>query len=223
MTKRSAAVVGATGLVGRQLVEVLLADEAFDRVVVLARRTFEHTPHAKLEARVIDFEYLANETLDVTDAFCALGTLMKLAGSKEAFRHVDRDYVVAFAQAAKKHAEHIGVVSALGANAKSGVFYNRVKGEMEADVAALGFTASCFFRPSFLAGERQDARIGERIGGAVAKAFGVLPIAALRRIRPIEGRTIARAMVAWSKHATPGTRVILSDEIQAMADGLPGA
>ena len=218
MTDRSAAVVGATGLVGRNLVDVLLEDESFARVVVLARRPFEHAAHPRLEARVIDFEHLAEEKLDVTDAFCALGTLMKIAGSKEAFRHVDFDYVLAFATAARRTGERIAVVSAHGADAKSSVFYNRVKGEMEAAVAALGFAASGFFRPSILEGTRAESRFAERIGGAVLHAVGVLPFTATRRIRPIAGRAVAEAMVAWSKRGTSGVEIVPSERIQEIAD-----
>ena len=217
MADRIAAVVGATGLVGRSLVEELLADYAFERVIVPARRPFEHASHARLESRVIDFERLANEKIDATDAFCALGTTMRQAKSKDAFRRVDHDYVLAFANAVRPRAERFALVSSIGADAKSMFFYNRVKGETEAETAALGFTSCGLFRPSVLVGERSESRPGEKIGTVLLRGVGALPFTATRRLRPIDARDVARAMVAWSKRDAAGVSVIESEEIRAMA------
>lgn len=215
---RVAAVAGATGLVGSALVDVLLSDEAFESVIVLARRPFEHAAHPRLDARVIDFDRLEDLTTPATDAFCALGTTMKRAGSREAFRKVDHEYVLAFARSVHATVQRMAVISALGASASSRVFYNRVKAETEADVGQLGIASCGFFRPSFLAGTRTEARFGERFGIAMTRALGVLPIAAIRRVQPIEACDVATAMVAWTHRALPGITVLESTAIQQLAD-----
>ena len=194
--KRTVAVAGGTGLVGTRLVARLLARDDVDRVVAVVRRP-PATGHAKLDARVV--ESFARDELDdalpkdLDDAYCALGTTMKKAGSRDAFRAVDHDAIVAFANAARaKGARRFLLVSSIGADPRSMTFYLRVKGETEDDVRAIGFDALHAMRPSFLAGERKDARAGERIGLAIS---GVLkPL--LGRYGPIDADLVARAMVA---------------------------
>jgi len=212
-----AVVVGATGLVGGHLVREILADPHYASCLAIVRRplAFEHS---KLEVRVVDFGKLEAEAFEAHDAFSALGTTIKQAGSKEAFKRVDCDYVVAFAGAAKRSCSTFVHVSALGADARSSVFYNRVKGEAEAALEALGFGTCVAMRPSLLEGEREVSRLGEAVGSIFLGALGALPFAAARRIRPIQGADVARAMVALAKEARPGARVVLSDEIHRIAD-----
>ena len=203
-------VVGATGLVGRETVRVLL--EGGDRVVAWVRRS-TGLAHAGLVERVADFEKLeaafVPEQGERPDAaVCCLGTTIKQAGSKERFRRVDYDYVLAFARAAKHGgARTFAVVTALGADAKSRVFYNRVKGEAEQALAEIGFESLIIARPSLLLGERVQARIGERLMAPVSR---LLPA----RYRGIEGATVARALRSLLSEAHPGRRVVLSDELQ---------
>src|SRR5262249_46802488 len=132
MGGRIAAIVGATGLVGGHLVQQLLADDDYERVVVLVR-TPPAATHTKLEVRVTDFDRLAEHArgLELDDAFCALGTTIKKAGSKQAFRKVDLTYVHEFAKAVRPIARQFLLVTALGASATSRVFYNRTKGQAE--------------------------------------------------------------------------------------------
>jgi uncharacterized protein YbjT (DUF2867 family) len=215
---RTACVVGATGLVGRHLVDVLIHDPEYSRVIALVRRASGRT-HDKLEERIVDFDALEREPLDVDDAFCALGTTIKKAGSKEAFRRVDFDYVLAFAKAARKGGKRFLLVSALGADSGSSMFYNRVKGEMEEAVRALGFERTLIFRPSFLSGDREEKRAGERVGIAVANVVGAIPIGLFRRIRPIEGKDVARGMVSAAKRDDVADKVYSSEAIQQLADG----
>lgn len=218
---RTAAVAGATGLVGRHLVEALLADDAYGRVVVLARRAPERS-HPKLDVRVVDFERIGEQArgLGASDVFCALGTTIRKAGSEDAFHRVDFTYVHELAKAVQGEARLFSLVSALGASPTSRVFYNRTKGEIEEAVRSLGFPATHILRPSFLAGERDERRLGERVGMAAARAVSVIPLTSLRRVRPIEARVVAGVMVHLAKQETGGTIVLESERIQALGDGL---
>jgi uncharacterized protein YbjT (DUF2867 family) len=220
MAGRSAAVAGATGLVGGHLLAQLLADDDYQRVVALVRKSPALT-HAKLEVREVDFDRIGEQArgLEVQDVFCALGTTIKKAGSEQAFRKVDLEYVRELAAALRPTAEQFLLVSSLGASARSGMLYNRTKGEVEQAVAQLSFRGGHVFRPSFLEGERAERRIGEKIGTAFAHAVGVLPIGPLRRIRPVQARVVAAAMIRVAKRDEPGWHVYESDEIRAMFDG----
>jgi uncharacterized protein YbjT (DUF2867 family) len=172
--------------------------------------------HPKLTQRTVDFARLESEALpSAEDAFCCLGTTIKKAGSQEAFRAVDHDAVLAFAKAARKAgARRFLLVSALGANPSSRVFYNRVKGETEEDLKAVGFESLIILRPSLLLGDRAESRPGEHAAIVVSKVLGPL----LRPFsgRPIEARTVARAMLALARDAANGTRVALSGELHGL-------
>lgn len=210
--RRRALLVGATGLVGAQLLERLLDETTYSSVTVWARRPLAlRGPGLKVET--FDFEQLASHTVEADHVFCCLGTTMKQARSEPAFRRVDYDYPVALAKAAKRGgATRLLVVSALGANPASRIFYNRVKGEMEAAVAAAGVPKTYFFRPSLLTGHRDTPRLGERVGQAVGFVLGPL----LGRYRPIDAGLVAAGMLKAALGATrPG--VIESEQIRALA------
>jgi uncharacterized protein YbjT (DUF2867 family) len=175
--------------------------------------------HAKLIERVVDFERLVaafageNSGEPVDAAICCLGTTIKVAGSKERFRRVDHDYVLAFARAAKMAgARTFAVVTAMGSDPESAFFYNRVKGEVEEDLASLAFESLVIARPSLLIGERAEARLGERLMTPISR---FLPA----RYRGIEAERVARALVRLVSSATtaPSTRrLVLSDELQIL-------
>ena len=215
---RSAWIAGATGMVGSHLVDALLDGPTFDAVVTLGRRPLDRS-HPKLTQATVDFAALDPAKLPpVTDAFCALGTTIKKAGSREAFRAVDHDAVLAFARAAKaRGASRFYVVTALGADAGSLVFYNRVKGEVEEALRAMGFEGLAIARPSLLVGERAESRPGERLALAVTGALKPLlkPFAS----RPIDGAVVAKALRAIADAPPSGARVYLSGELQALGGG----
>lgn len=212
---RTAWIAGATGLVGSHLVDLLLAGDTFASVVTLGRRPLDRA-HPKLTQATVDFAALDAASLPaVTDAFCALGTTIKKAGSKEAFRAIDHDAVLAFARAAKaKGAARFYVVTSLGADAGSLVFYNRVKGEVEEALRAVGFESLAIVRPSLLLGERTERRTAERIGTALANTFAPLlkPFAS----RPIHARTVAQALIVIAHDPPAGARVYESGELHEM-------
>jgi uncharacterized protein YbjT (DUF2867 family) len=209
---RSALLAGATGLVGSFLLRRLLESSGYARVTVWARRDIG-VAHPKLKCEKADFERLHERRVEAEDVFCCLGTTIKKAGSQDAFRQVDYDYPVALAiAAAGGGARRLLVVSALGANPDSGIFYNRVKGEMEIAVRAAGVPATIFFRPSLLSGPRAEVRRGERIGEVIGKVLGPL----LGKYRPIHADLVAAAMVrAALEDRRSG--VIESGEIRRLA------
>ncbi len=198
---RTALVAGATGLIGGHLVSRLLSHPDYARVHVLTRRALSISNPKIIEHRV-DFERLAtsfNESVD--DTFCCLGTTLKQAGSREAFRRVDHDYPLALAHLARHAGARIFLmVSALGADAHSPVFYNRIKGETERDIAALGLPRVVFLRPSLLLGERREFRAGEKAGAVVGRLIAPLLVGRLRRYRPIAAADVAAAMLYVAVH-----------------------
>jgi uncharacterized protein YbjT (DUF2867 family) len=212
---RTAAVAGASGLVGSLLLDTLLESPRYREVLSLGRRPLSKQ-HPRLVQRTVDFARLAEEALPpVDDAFCCLGTTLKKAGSQEAFRAVDHDAVLAFAQATKKAgARRFLVVTALGANPRSRVFYNRVKGEVEEALKGLGFESLVILQPSLLLGDRAESRPGEHVAIVASRVLAPLlrPLAS----RPIEARTVARAMLTLALDAPRGVRVAPSGELQEL-------
>lgn len=204
-------IVGASGLVGGEVLRQALQAPQVSAVVAPSRRRLP--PHPKLTAPVVDFDQLPTmEPWWQADAvICTLGTTIKAAGSKEAFRKVDYSYPMAVARLARQHGTPAFVLnSALGADAGSGIFYNRVKGEVEHGVRSLGFPSLVIARPGLIGGARAEFRAGERIMQAVLAMLGpVLPRA--WRLNPAE--CIARAMLEAALHPEPGERIITSDRM----------
>lgn len=213
---RSALVMGATGLIGRHCVDLLLDSAEYSLVRVLGRRPFGRT-HPKLDDRVIDYDRLEEspELFAVHDIFCCLGTTISKAGSQEAFWKVDVEYPATAARAgAEAGAEQFLVVSAFGADSDSKVFYNRAKGRMEAEVRLSPLRAIWIFRPSLLLGEREELRIAERVAEVVLWPITPLLVGRLRRLRPIQARAVASSMVKVAlSGGTGGT--LESEEIQS--------
>ncbi|HTJ83392.1 MAG TPA: oxidoreductase [Polyangiaceae bacterium] len=212
---RTALVAGASGLVGTHLLEQLLAHEAWGSVISLGRRKLP-IEHPKLRQETVDFAALDRLTLadEVDDVFSCLGTTIKKAGSKEAFSAVDHDAVVAVGKAGlAAGAERMLHVSALGADSGSSIFYNRVKGDTEADVAKLGFRCDVALRPSIIDGERSESRPGERLGLAVTRFLA--PV--LGKYKPTHADAIARAMIHEALRDREGHHVLESKEILEIA------
>lgn len=209
MTDRTVIIAGATGLVGRYVLEGLLADRTVVAVHSLGRRVLA-IQHHKLTAHVVDFTALP--TLPSADeVYLALGTTIKVAGSQEAFRAVDYDANLAVATAAlAAGARKVGLVSAMGADAKSKVFYSRVKGKLENALVQMPFEGLVIARPSMLIGNRealgQPIRRGEVLAFALGKALGFLIPA---NYKPIEAAAVARALLS-AVPSGKGKKVLLS-------------
>lgn len=206
---RTAILLGATGLVGSTCLQGLLASSAYARVTVLGRRQLGGQ-HPKLEQHVVDFDQLAAHAAlwGGDDLYLCLGTTRRKAGSKEAFRRVDFDYTVGAARlGAERGMSKLLLVSALGADAHSSFFYNRVKGEAEEAVRSLPFREVHIFRPSLLLGERNDSRPMERAAIAVSRGMGFLWSGPLRKYRPVTAEDVAEAMIARALGEQPGVHV----------------
>jgi uncharacterized protein YbjT (DUF2867 family) len=220
MSTRSALLLGATGLIGGHVLRLLLADDAYSRVVTLGRRPLALT-HAKLAQHTVNFDKLGESAalFQADDVFSCLGTTIKQAGSQEAFRRVDFTYVVESAKMARQQgASQFLLVSSLGADAHSSVFYNRVKGEIETTVSELAFDGVQIFRPSLLLGERATVRAGEKFAEKIAGLFSFAFVGPLKKYRPIEAHTVAAAMVGTAKQHPRGVNIYESDRIQTFAE-----
>lgn len=211
---RHVVLAGATGLVGGHLLQQLLDNAGVADVVALSRRPLA-IPHPKLVPAVVDFDHLADFALPpIDDCYLCLGTTIGKAGSRDAFRAVDFALPLAIAQMALAvGATRCFVVSAMGADAKSRVFYNRVKGELEDALNALPFRTVVAFRPSLLAGERAEYRAGEHAALTLLRPFGpLLP----GRWRPVDAGAVALAMMRAAQQDEPGRFVVQSDTIQRL-------
>ncbi|WP_420126067.1 NAD-dependent epimerase/dehydratase family protein [Longimicrobium sp.] len=214
----SALLLGATGLVGGHVLDLLLGDPAYGRVVVLGRRAVDRQ-HPKLQQHVADLGRLDEHAalFAVDDVFCCLGTTIRAAGSQDAFRRVDHDYVVGSARvAAAAGARRYLLVTAAGASPTSRFFYSRVKGDAEAGVRAQPFEGIVILRPSLILGPREDRRPSEALFQRVAPAVAWMLVGPLRRARAVDARNVARAMVRLAKERTRGIRVVESEEIPGM-------
>ena len=217
---RQVLIFGATGAVGSELLKLCLEDDRYSQVTVIARRP-RCLKHPKLNWIETEFDAL-NSLAPVSgladgDAFCCLGTTIKAAGSEAAFRRVDYDYVVNAARYAKEcGVTHFSLVTAIGANSESSIFYNRIKGEVEAAIVAEDFPSLHIFRPSLLTGSRAEFRLKEEIGKCVFFVMTPLFHVGLLRYKPVEISKLARALrnCANQNRMTGSPRIFESDEIQ---------
>lgn len=215
---RTAVIAGATGLVGGRCLAHLLDDERVGRVVALVRRPLA-LAHPKLTARTVDFAALSADAIpkDVDDAFCALGTTMKQAGSQEAFLAVDERAVLAFARACRQRgARRFVLVSSLGADPRSMNFYLRTKGQVEQAIAAMGYETLHVLQPSILDGERPERRPGEELGLTVMRGAARL-FGAGWKYAPIPVDIVGKAMVRLAFSEVRGVHVHPSKALHALA------
>lgn len=214
---KTAIVIGATGLTGHLLTQLLLDHPAYHTVKVLVRHDFSLL-HPKLQVHQTNFQDEAQlkNLLRGDELFCCIGTTIRKAGSQAAFRAVDFDIPVKAARlAAQNGIRQLLVVSSLGANAASSNFYLRTKGEMEAEVLKAGVPVTVCVRPSMLLGHRQELRVGERIGQWLIQAVHPLLQGSWRKYRGIQAVQVARAMVALAQHP-PDHAIIESDELERL-------
>ena len=215
---RTALLAGATGLIGRALLPLLLRNGRYERVHVLVRRPLNDAPPSpKLQWHVVDFAKLPSPFPTIDDAYIALGTTIKVAGSEAAFRQVDFDFVLNTARAAKlAGVRRLAVVSALGADASSRVLYNRVKGEMQAALVPLGFESLSIAQPSLLVGDR--AALGQPVRAGEVWATRLLsPVMRLvpAGVRPIRAEAVAGALLAANLAGQPGVHLLTSAAMQS--------
>ncbi|MFO7616657.1 MAG: NAD(P)H-binding protein [Bacteroidales bacterium] len=197
MKPKTALLFGATGLVGSQLLDLLAANENYDRIKVYGRQATGNK-HPKVQEHIIDFDHLEDYAHLMTGdrLFICLGTTIRKAGSVARMEQIDRDYPAKAATMARSNGvSRIAVVSSMGADARSGNYYLRIKGEMEQAILAAGFPRTVIVRPSILYGKRGEFRFGEWVGKGVMKALGLLMQGPLKKYRGIPAKTVARAMI----------------------------
>jgi uncharacterized protein YbjT (DUF2867 family) len=215
---RVAVIVGATGLVGSELLRQLLLHERFGSVVTLGRRT-TGISHEKLREHVIDFEAPAawSDLVRGDVLFSALGTTLRVAGSQAAQHRVDHGYQLRVAEAARRNAvETCVLVSSAGASPGARIFYSRMKGELERDVEALAFPRTRILRPGPLDGERREPRPGERLMLRVLRPLAPLLPA---KARPIPAAVVARAGIRAAREPAPGTLRYEAGELFSLGSG----
>ena len=191
---RTAAVFGSTGLIGNKLVQLLSNNNGYQKIYTFARRK----PELKLnKVEHVDFNIdslTLPEGLD--DVFVCLGSTMKKAGSKDAFRKIDYEMVVEIAKQSKvSQAKHFVAVSSIGADPSTGNFYLRTKGEMEEEVKKMNFEYCGIVRPSLLLGNRNEFRFGEKIGIVLFKAFSFIFVGHLKKYKGIDAKDVAKSMI----------------------------
>lgn len=215
----TALIAGATGLVGGHLLDLLMEDDYYSNVKVLTRRSIGGDDGKLKEIIINDFDDLENhvEALKANDYFCCLGTTMKKAGSKEAFKKVDYQYPATIAAIARENnADSFSLVSAMGANPKSLIFYNKVKGEAEEAIKAMKLKKTFIFRPSFIEGERNEERTGEKVALWVADKLDFIFSGPLKKYGAIHAQEIAEAMVKTAKSEKSSFKMFESNEMKAI-------
>lgn len=208
MSAKTASLLGATGMTGQWLLQMLLEDPAYETVRVLLRRPMEKT-HPRMEVKLVDFSdteslRLALEGSDTI--YCCIGTTQKnVRGDRALYRRIDHDIPVNAARWGKEGGCECFVgISSVGASARSTTFYLKLKGEMENAIQHLGIRSVHFMQPSVLLGNRKEKRTGERIAKAFMKFISPLLIGDLKKYRPIQGKNVAAAMLHVGKQAREG-------------------
>jgi uncharacterized protein YbjT (DUF2867 family) len=218
--KTEAIIAGSSGLVGSELLQLLLNSNKYSKVYSLVRRSSD-VKHQKLEEIVFDFtDKNAYKSLPrASELFCCLGTTLKTAGSQEAFRKVDYDYPLMLAKAGLNNGtKQFHVITALGADANSSIFYNKVKGQLQEAVKKLNFDQLYIYQPSLLVGDRKENRLGEKIAIKVMPLFEFLMIGPIKKYRSIQVEDVAKSILFTAENENKKLKIILSDEIQTLAD-----
>lgn len=216
---KTAIIAGASGLIGRHCLNLLLQSGRYRKVISIGRRTLP-VEHPKLEQKLVDFDILESYTpsLMADDIYCCLGTTINKAGSKENFYKVDYTYVVKLATiTAANFASQFLVVSALGADAASRIFYTQTKGKMEAAIKPLPFLGIHLFQPSLLLGARSENRPAEKLAQVVTKLVPFLFMGPLQKYKPIHARNVAKAMLYAAAQDGAGISIYPSARIAAVA------
>lgn len=214
-----ALVFGSTGLVGSALVDKLINSESFSLVKLFVRKKSGNT-HAKVQEIEVDFDKLSDVASDLIGdiLYICLGTTMAKAGSKEAFYKVDYTYCYEAARlSAENRVGQVVLISSLGADPTSMVYYSKVKGEIERDISKLNFDGVNIVRPSLLLGDRKENRLGEKIFIAVTKFLPFIFIGPLKKYRPIHVVDVAKAMLTISLSQNSGCSIFESEELHKIA------
>lgn len=218
MNEQTAVIIGASGLIGRHLVEKLLQDDCFETVRVLVRRRLALN-HPKLQQEIVDFNSLEdfkNKFGTGDSIFCCIGTTQKkVKGNKKAYEQIDHDIPVQAAQIGMANGfKKFLIVSSVGANASSSNFYLRLKGKTENDIKQYDFDTISIFRPSILLGKRNESRPAEGIAQFFMQSLSFLFIGAFKKYHPVKASVVAKAMIRESKNNHRGIFILDYKEIE---------
>ncbi|PWA05031.1 NAD(P)H-binding protein [Flavobacterium psychrotolerans] len=217
---KTALTIGSTGLIGSQLLQLLLESDDYKRVITFVKRD-SGIKHPKLTQHIIDFDKpeTYKQWILGDDLFCTIGTTIKNAGSKDAFKKVDYEYPRQFAELALENkVKQFLIVSSLGADSSSNNFYLKTKGELEDFLKNSVFEKIAVLKPSLLLGNRQEIRLGEKIGAFFMQLFSFLFIDGLKKYKPIQSKTVAKALMAIAQNNDKGFRIYESDNIQQIGN-----
>ena len=213
---KSALIIGSTGLIGSELVNLLLDSNDYTKVITFVKRD-SGIKHPKLTQYVIDFDKpeTYKDLVVGDDFFCTIGTTIKKAGSQDAFRKVDFEYPKQFAAfALDNKVKQFLIISSLNANAMSGNFYLKTKGEIQDFLKNCAFESVAVLQPSLLLGNRTEFRLGEKVGEFFMKAFSFVFQGNLKKYKPIEGITVAKALLKIAQKNVKGFKIYESDVMQ---------
>ncbi|MEH7255662.1 oxidoreductase [Neobacillus niacini] len=216
--KKTALILGATGLIGKELVKIISESDQYEKIRLLVRKSIEINDE-RFEIHIVNFDELHeySELFQVNDVFCCLGTTIKKAKTKEAFRKVDYEYPLEAAKLARVNGvEKFLLVSAMGADANSRIFYNQVKGKLEESLKRLNLPSLQIFRPSLLLGKREEFRLGEKVAEKASGFLNFIMIGPLLPYRGIQAEKVADAMVVVAQSTINGTTVYPSHKIDQM-------
>jgi len=217
---KTALIIGGTGLIGNKLLKLLLESSDYEKVIAFSKREMQ-LKHPKLVLEIIDFdkpESYAN-LVQGDDFFCTIGTTIKKAGSKEAFRKVDYQYPKQFATIALENGiKQFLLISSLGADEKSGNFYLKTKGEIQSFLKNSSFESVSIVQPSLLLGDRKEFRFGEQVGAVVMKIFSFLLIGSLKKYKAIHGDTVAKALFTVAQKSKKGFTIYESDLLEQLGN-----
>ncbi len=217
---KTALIIGSTGLIGSHLLHQLLDSNDYIKVITFVKRD-TGLKHPKLTQYIINFDQpeTYKELVVGDDLFCTIGTTIKNAGSKDAFRKVDFEYPKEFATIAlQNNVKQFLIISSLGADANSGNFYLKTKGEIQDFLRECNFESVTVLQPSLLLGNRKEFRLGEKIGSFFMKLFSFLLIGNLKKYKPIQSEAVAKAMFSVAQKNYKGFHIIESNEIQVIAN-----
>lgn len=207
-----ALVAGSSGLIGGLMTTTLINENYYDEIILLVRKKNISFQHPKIIQQEINFNNLSDLNIKASDVYCCLGTTIRKAGSKEEFYKVDCTYPFELAKMSLLNgAEEFHIISAMGANKESSIFYNKVKGEVEEKVKEVGFKSLFIYRPSILIGDRKEFRLGEKIGIGLAKIFSFL---IPKKYKAIDIHKIVNAMILNAKTEGLGIHILESDQLQ---------
>lgn len=216
--KKTALIIGATGLVGSKLLPLLLESSDYNTVIAVTRKSL-NIKHPKLQQHIINFDEIEKHTsiFKADDIFCCLGIIIAKAGSQENFYKVDHTYTYKSAQFALQNgASQIVLISSVGADKNSANFYLRTKGQIENDLIQLAYPKTIIVRPSMLLGDRKEFRLGEMIGKAAMQGFSCLMLGPLQKYKPIQDIVVAKAMLKFSQSNTEKVKIAEYDELQGI-------